>query len=183
MIPTPAVRLIAAFAISASLLSGAATRLLIQPREPAAVEFAGLAAAATLRPGQLVGAAVFERVANATILALQLRSKGCGDPVFALPISLVDVAAVEVADAGYLSGGYHSVDVYRGKVRQTFSHFDRLIARSMLNIFHIGDGHFVRLYAPRDCDIANGDLESTALAILKLGMTPDKTAQASAPVL
>jgi hypothetical protein len=86
------------------------------------------------------------------------------------------VAVVELADRVYLDRpGYGVTNVYRGKVRQTFSHFARVLARIQLTPDKFDS--FVRFYAPSGCVIDDQAYVEWAGMILAMGAAPQNPAQ------
>ena len=99
---------------------------------------------------------------------VRLRTKQCGEPIYAAPLQLRAVAEVDLADRAYLGRpGYDATKVYRGHVRKTFSHFARVLARNPLTPFRLD--YFARFYAPSDCVIDDHIYLEWAGMILAMG--------------
>lgn len=119
--------------------------------------------------GKLAGEAAFDRVDDDDFIVLRLRLVGCGEPVFALPISLISVAAPDIADQRFLSSpDYWRIDVYDGRVSKGLSYFSRIIAPYLTVNENIFDrNNFIRFYAPKDCNIPDTSYVRWSDIILK----------------
>lgn len=134
-----------------------------------AASFAGVESL-NLSPGQPFGHATFEGIDTEDVSSLRLKTKQCGEPIYAAALKLRSVAEVELADRAYLDHpGYRSTNVYRGQVRQTFSHLARVLARNPLTPYRLD--YFVRFYAPSDCIIDDRAYVEWAEMILSMGTT------------
>ncbi len=134
-----------ALAVSLGLISRIATV------RSGAASFPGVEAL-SLSPGQPFGHATFDGIAAEDVPSIRLKTAQCNEPVYAAPMKLRSVADVELADRAYLDHqGYRSTNVYRGQVRQTFSHLARVLARNPFAPYRLD--YFVRFYAPADCAI------------------------------
>lgn len=142
---------------------------------PDAAWFAGVETL-NLSPGQPFGRATFDGIDSESVPTVRLRSKQCDKPIYATPLPLRSVAEVELADRTYLDRpGYGATNVYRGQVRQTFSHFARVLARNPLTPH--GLEYFVRFYAPSDCVIDDHAYVEWADMILAMGTTSPRPSQ------
>lgn len=84
----------------------------------------------------------------------------------------------ELADRAYLDHpGNGSTHVYRGQVRQTFSHLARVPARNPLTPYRLDC--FVRFYPPSDCAIDNEAYIEWAEMILAMGTASPGSGQGS----
>jgi hypothetical protein len=116
-------------------------------------------------PGQPLGSATFDGIADKGVRTVRLEAKQCGKPIYAAPLRLRAVAEVEVADRAYLGRpGYGVTNVYEGQVRQSFSHLARALARNPLTPG--ASDYYIRFYAPSDCAIDDRDYVEWAGKIL-----------------
>ena len=160
-----------ALAVSMGLISRLATV------RSGVASFAGVGSL-KLSPGQPFGRATFDGIATENIPSVRLRTKQCDEPIYAAPLQLRSVAEVELADRAYLDHpGYGATNVYRGQVRQTFSHLARVLARNPLTPYRLD--YFVRFYAPSDCAIDNQAYMEWAGMILDMGTTSPRSGQGS----
>ena len=160
-----------ASAVSLGLISRIATV------RSAAASFAGIESL-NLSPGQPFGRATFDGIAVEDVPSIRLRTKQCIEPIYAAPMKLRSVADVELADRAYLDHrGYGSTNVYRGQMRQTFSHFARVLARNPLTPYRLD--YFIRFYVPSDCAIDDQAYIEWAEMILARGTTSPGSGQGS----
>jgi hypothetical protein len=121
-----------------------------------------------LSPGQPFGRAIYDGIVVENVPSVRLKTKQCDEPIYAAPLQLRSIAAVELADRAYLHHpGYGSTNVYRGQVRQTFSHLARVLARNPLTPYRLD--YFIRFYTPSDCVIDNQAYIEWAGMILAAG--------------
>jgi hypothetical protein len=160
-----------ALAVLMGLISRIAT---VQSRD---VSFAGVESL-NLSPGQPFGRATFDGIVVKSIPSVRLKTEQCGEPIYAAPLQLRSVAEVELADRAYLDHpGYGATNVYRGQVRQTFSHLARVLARNPLTPYRLD--YFVRFYTPSDCAIDDRAYVEWAGMILDMGTTSPRSGQGS----
>jgi hypothetical protein len=126
--------------------------------------------------GKLAGEAAFDRVDDDDFVVLRLRLSECSEPVFALPIPLMAVAAPDIADQRFLSSPhYRRFDVYNGRVSKGLSYFSRLIAPYLTVSGQIFDrNNFIRFYAPKDCDVPDASYVRWSDIILKRASKSDQ---------
>lgn len=142
-----------------------------------AASFAGVKSL-NLSPGQPFGGATFDGIAAEDVPSIRLRTKQCDEPIYAAPLQLRSVADVELADRAYLDHrGYGSTNVYRGQVRQTFSHLARVLARNPLMPYQLD--YFIRFYVPSDCAIDDQTYIEWADKILAMGTASPGSGQGS----
>jgi hypothetical protein len=140
-----------------------------------AAPFVGVEAL-NLSPGQQFGSATFDGIGRESVPSVRLRTKQCREPIYAVPMSLIAVADVELADRAYLDRpGYAATNVYHGQVRQTFSHFARAFARNPLAPYR--REFFVRFYAPSGCAIDDQAYVEWAGMILAMGTPSPSSGQ------
>ncbi len=130
-----------------------------------------------LAPGQQFGGATFDGIAGGEdIPSIRLKTAQCGEPIYAAPLPLRAVAAVELADREYLSHpGYAVRDVFHGQVRPAFSYFARVLARNPLTSTRVD--YFIRFYAPSGCAIDDRAYVEWAGMILAPGTASPPTGQ------
>jgi hypothetical protein len=118
---------------------------------------------------QLAGDAAFDLVDDDDFVVVRLRLTECSEPVFAVPIPLVTVAAPDIADQRFLSSPhYHRLDVYDGRVSKGLSYFSRIIAPYLIVTRKVFDrNNFIRFYAPKDCNVPDTSYIRWADTILK----------------
>ncbi len=172
-------------AIAAAALIGAATRL----ERKSVVDFENIAFDARrleMSLGDSIGNAVIDGVVNEPLEGLRLRLAQCGDPAFVVPIPILSVAAPQLVDRAYGLPAYRSTDVYRGHIRDGFSHISRITSYVATratalwpNELTIGDDFYVRAYVPSDCIISTDAYVEWAAAVLKLGRKVARTGEAS----
>lgn len=164
--------------VAAAALAGVATRVATARLGAGEAPFAGIQTI-DLKPGQSLGGAVFDGIADDDVSSVRLKANGCGDPIFASPILLTAVEIPEAADRAYLKDPrYRSIDVYDGGVRREFSHVRRLIARALLETYNSPAGYYVRFYAPSACEIADADFVKWAGEIMTLASRPGAAGEA-----
>ena len=152
--------------VALAVLAGLTLRM-TTARPDEASFFAGVESL-NLSPGQPFGRATFDGIDTEDISSVRLRANECDKPVYAAPLRLRSVAEVELADRVYLDHrGYASTNVYRGQVRQTFSHLARVLARNPLTPYRLD--YFVRFYAPSGCAIDTQAYIEWAEMILTMG--------------
>ena len=158
-------RAIAFVLVAVAVLVGLISRIATGPSGGAS--FAGVESL-NLSPGQPFGRATFDGIAAEDVPSIRLRTKQCGEPIYAAPLKLRSVADVELADRAYLDHrGYGSTNVYRGQVRRTFSHLARVLARNPLTPYRLD--YFIRFYVPSDCAIDDHAYIEWAEMILAMG--------------
>jgi hypothetical protein len=179
LIAERSLRVVALFMIVAACGAGLAIRIAMMASRGPETPFRGVESL-DFSLGQSIGAAKFDGIVADSPAGLRLRLEPCGEPIFAAPMLLTDVTTTEVADRAYRkSPAYLSTDVYRGQIRKEFSHFSRLIARSLLETYNLEGGYFVRFYAPADCRVENTSYIEWAEAILKAGSEPERAYSAN----
>ena len=110
----------AAFVLVAlAVLMGLISRITIGRSN--AASFAGVQSL-DLTPGQPIGSATFDGIVVEYVPTVRLVTRQCDAPIYATPLKLRSVAEADLADRSYLGPGYGATNVYRGQVRQTFSH-------------------------------------------------------------
>ena len=168
-------RAIAFVLVALAVLTGLILR--IATVRPGVASFAGVESL-NLSPGQPFGRATFDGIAAEDVPSIRLRTKQCDEPIYAAPLQLRSVADVELADRAYLDHrGYGSTNVYRGQVRQTFSHLARVLARNPLTPYKLD--YFIRFYAPSDCAIDDQAYIEWADMILAMGTASSGSGQGS----
>ena len=166
-------RAVALVVVALAALMGLVTRI-AAVQSPVA-SFAGVESL-NLSPGQPFGRATFDGIASEDVPSVRLRTKQCGEPIYAAPLRIRAVAEVELADRAYLDRpGYGVTNVYRGQVHQTFSHFARILARNPLTPYSLD--YFIRFYAPSDCLIDDQTYVEWAAMILAVGTTSSRSGQ------
>jgi hypothetical protein len=161
-------RAVSLILLAAAAVAGLGIRIAHLNVADAAAPFAGIQSL-DLSEGQSVGNARFEGITQNDFPSLQLRLTGCSEPVYAMPLQLTAVSIPADADQVYAGfPHYASTDVYRGQVRQNFSHLSRVIARGFVDTYNLETGYYVRFYAPTDCGIREDDFVELTRAILKL---------------
>jgi hypothetical protein len=170
MSPSPRWRAVAFALAVVAALTGLASRIAGSGATTAA--FAGVESL-DLSSGQPFGGGTFDGAVNEGIASVRLKVKPCAEPIFAAPIELKAVASVELADSAYLRRpGYATTNVYHGRVRKTFSHFDRVLARNPLTPYSLD--YFIRFYTPADCVVADETYIDWADRILALATKPSQ---------
>ena len=173
--PSAGFRTAAFILVALAVLIGLISRILIGRSD--ATAFAGVESL-NLSVGQPFGRAIFDGIVSENVPSVRLRAKQCDEPVFAAPLQLRSVAEAELADRTYLGHrGYGATNVYRGQVRQTFSHLARVLARNPLTPFRLD--YFVRFYTPSDCAIDDRAYVEWAGMILDMGTTSPRSGQGS----
>jgi hypothetical protein len=174
-------------AIAAAALIGAATRLARQ----SVVDFENLdfdARRLEMSLGDSIGNAVIDGVVNKPMAGLRLQLAQCGDPAFVVPIPVLSVAAPQLVDRAYGLPAYRATDVYRGHIRDGFSHISRITSYVATrattlwpnaNELTIGDDYYVRAYVPSDCIVSTDAYVEWAAAVLKLGRKVARADEAS----
>jgi hypothetical protein len=125
--------------------------------------------------GDSIGNAVIDSVVNKPLEGLRLQLPQCGNPAFVVPLPIMSVTDTQVLDRAYGLPAYRSTDVYRGHIRDGFSHISRVtsyIAARMAAPWSgstIGDDYYVRAYVPSDCTVSPDAYVEWAAAVLKLG--------------
>lgn len=166
-------RAVAFVLVALAAMMGLITR--IEAVQSPVASFAGVESL-NLSPGQPFGRATFDGIAREDVPGVRLRTKQCGEPIYAAPLQLKSVAEVEIADRAYLDRpGYGVTNVYRGQVHQTFSHFARILARNPLTPYRLD--YFIRFYAPSDCVIDDQAYVEWAEMILAMGTTSPRSGQ------
>jgi hypothetical protein len=130
-----------------------------------------------LTPGQPIGSATFDGIVVEYVPTVRLVTRQCDAPIYATPLKLRSVAEADLADRAYLGPGYGATNVYRGQVRQTFSHLARVLARNPLTPYRLD--YFVRFYAPSGCVIDDQAYIEWAAIILSMGTTSPRPSQGS----
>jgi hypothetical protein len=158
----------AAFVLVAlAVLMGLISRITIGRSN--AASFAGVQSL-DLTPGQPIGSATFDGIASEDVPSVRLVTRQCDAPIYATPLKLRSVAEADLADRVYLGRpGYGATNVYRGQVRQSFSHLARVLARNPLTPYRLD--YFVRFYAPSSCVIDDQAYIEWAGAIPAMGTT------------
>ena len=110
-------------AIAAAAVIHAGTRL--EWKSAAGVEPVAFDAR-PLSLGDSIGNAVIDGVVNKPLTGVRLRLAQCGNPAFVFPLSILSVSEQQVVDRAYGLPAYRSTDVYRGHVRDGFSHISRI---------------------------------------------------------
>jgi hypothetical protein len=169
--PVAKLRAVAFVAVALAVVVGLISRMTTARSDPA--WFEGVERL-RLSPGEPLGSATFDGVLTESVPTVRLRAKQCDKPIYATPLPLRSVAEVELADRTYLNRrGYGSTNVYRGQVRETFSHFARVLARNPLTPH--GLDYFVRFYAPMECAIDDQAYVEWAGMILAMGTTSSRS--------
>ena len=175
MTPSQTSRAAAFTVVALSVLAGLASRIALARSSADAPAFAGVESL-NLDPGQRFGDGAFDGAVNEGVASVRLKSPACAGPVYAAPIELKAVAFVELADRAYLAHpGYTTTNVYRGRMRPTFSHFERVLARNPLIPY--GVDYFVRFYTPPGCAIGDRAYVEWANLILDLAIRPSRPDQ------
>jgi hypothetical protein len=161
-------------AIAAAGLIGAGTRLEWRSAgglEPVAFDPRRL----EMSTGDSIGNAVVDSVVNKPLEGLRLRLPQCGNPAFVVPIPILSVTDPQVLDRAYGLPAYRSTDVYRGHIRDGFSHISRVTSYITARAAALWSGptisydFYVRAYVPSDCTISTAAYVEWAAAVLKLG--------------
>jgi hypothetical protein len=87
-------RTVAFVVVALAALSGLISRMTKVRSE---ASFAGVESL-NLSPGQPFGSATFDGIAGKRIATIRLRTKQCGEPIYAAPLQLRAVSEVELAD-------------------------------------------------------------------------------------
>ena len=126
--------------------------------------------------GDSIGNAVIDGVVNKPLTGVRLRLAQCGNPAFVFPISILSVSEQQVVDRAYGLPAYRSTDVYRGHIRDGFSHISRItsyVATRAAALWSteqiISEDRYVRAYVPSDCIVSTDAYVEWAAAVLKLG--------------
>lgn len=173
--PSAGFRTAAFVLVALAVLVGLISRILIGRSD--ATAFAGVESL-NLSVGQPFGRAIFDGIVSENVPSVRLRATQCDEPVFAAPLQLRSVAEAELADRTYLGHrGYGATNVYRGQVRQTFSHLARVLARNPLTPLELD--YFVQFYTPSDCAIDDRAYVEWAGMILDMGTTSPRSGQGS----
>jgi hypothetical protein len=168
-------RAVAFVVVALAVLMGLISR--IAPGRSHVASFDGVESL-KLSPGQPFGRATFDGIVVEDVPSVRLRTEQCDQPIYAAPLKLRSVAEVELADRAYLDHpGNGSTNVYRGQVRQTFSHLARVLARNPLTPYRLD--YFVRFYPPSDCAIDNEAYIEWAEMILAMGTASPGSGQGS----
>ena len=127
--------------------------------------------------GDSIGNAVIDGVVNKPLPGVRLRLAQCGNPAYVFPISIVSVSEQQVVDRTYGLLAYQSTDVYRGHVRDGFSHISRIasyVATRAAALWSteqiINEDRYVRAYVPSDCVVGREAYVEWAAAVLKPGL-------------
>jgi hypothetical protein len=139
-----------------------------------------------LSVGDSIGNAVIDGVVNKPLTGIRLTLAQCGNPAFVIPISIFSVAAPQLVDRAYGLPGYRSTDVYRGKIRDGFSHIVRVTsflgarAAALWSTEQtIIEDRYVRTYVPSDCAVGRDAYVEWAAAVLNLGLNVARAGDAS----
>jgi hypothetical protein len=177
-------RLVALGAIAAALFIRAGTRLELKSAgglEPVALDTRRL----EMSLGDSIGNAVVDGMVSRPLRGVRLRLPECGNPAFVFPISILSVAQSQLADRAYGFPVYRSTDVYRGQIRDGFSHISRVTsyitarAAALWSGPTISDDLYVRSYVPSDCVVGRDAYVTWAAAVLKLGLSDAPAGDAS----
>jgi hypothetical protein len=130
-----------------------------------------------MKLGDSIGNAVVDSVVSAPLTVVRLQLPQCANPAFVALIPVLSVAAPQLVDQAYGLPGYRSTDVYRGQIRDGFSHISRVTsyiaarAAALWSGPTISDDLYVRSYIPSDCVVGREAYLGWATAILKLGLS------------
>jgi hypothetical protein len=125
--------------------------------------------------GESMGSAVVDGVVKKPLDGLRLRLPQCGRPAFVVPVPILSVTGPQVLDRTYGLPTYRSTDVYRGHIRDGFSHLSKVAsyvaarAAALRSGSTIGDDYYVRAYVPSDCAVSTDVYLEWAATVLKLG--------------
>jgi hypothetical protein len=125
--------------------------------------------------GDSIGNAVVDSVIRRPLTGVRLRLPQCGNPTFVVPMPILSVAVPQFADRAYGLPSYRSTDVYRGHIRDGFSHISRMasyVAARVTALWSgptISDDYYVRAYVPSDCTVSTDAYVDWAAAVLRLG--------------
>jgi hypothetical protein len=136
--------------------------------------------------GDSIGNAVVDGVVNKPLPGVRLRLAQCGNPAFVFPLSILSVSEQQVVDRAYGLPAYRSTDVYRGHVRDGFSHISRITsyvasrAEALWSTEQIiSEDRYVRAYVPSDCVVGRDAYVEWAAAVLKPGLNVARASEVS----
>ncbi|HSV01343.1 MAG TPA: hypothetical protein VLI91_14680 [Roseiarcus sp.] len=179
MTPPSGLRLAVFAVVALAALVGLVSRLAIAASDAGTATFVGVGAL-IMPAGQPFGRGTFDGTVDEGVPGVRLRAEPCAEPIYAAPIELKAVAFVEAADDGYLGHpGYSTTNVYHGRVRQTFSHLARVLARNPLTPYNLD--YFIRFYVPPNCALDDEAYVDWATRILDLTIKPSQPAAPHSP--